>query len=176
MQRSELTIDLGAIRRTSNACSKCWLGPSLWTVVKANGYGHGAVDVGRAALEAGASALCVATVAEGLELREAFPDIRILVMGPTSTGGEITSAREGGRSSSSSPPARSPKASAFTSSSIPGMGRWGLSELPEPSTAVVGLMSHLASADRDARSPRPRLPASARRPEPYRHLTRHLAN
>ena len=30
-----------------------------------------------------------------------------------------------------------------------GMGRWGLSELPEPGANVVGLMSHLASADCD---------------------------
>ena len=37
-------------------------GAELWAVVKAEGYGHGAVDVSRAALEGGAAALCVATV------------------------------------------------------------------------------------------------------------------
>ena len=30
-----------------------------------------------------------------------------------------------------------------------GMGRWGLGELPEPPAEVVGLMSHLATADTD---------------------------
>ena len=48
-------------------------GAELWAVVKANGYGHGARDVGAAALEAGASALCVVTVDEGVELRRELP-------------------------------------------------------------------------------------------------------
>ena len=57
----------------------------LWVVVKADGYGHGAVDVGRVALEARVSALCVATLGEALELRAALPAARILVLGDTST-------------------------------------------------------------------------------------------
>lgn len=40
-------------------------------VVKANAYGHGLLPVARAVLEAGAAALCVATVEEGVRLREA---------------------------------------------------------------------------------------------------------
>ena len=40
------------------------VGAELWAVVKADAYGHGAADVARAALEAGATALCVATVDE----------------------------------------------------------------------------------------------------------------
>ncbi len=94
MPRSELTIDLGAIRRNVRRLLDVLDGAELWAVVKANGYGHGAVDVAGAALGAGASVLCVATVAEGLELREAFPAARILVMGPTSTSREVASARE----------------------------------------------------------------------------------
>src|SRR5205085_1996823 len=96
MTRSELTIDLGAIRRNSKRLLEVLEGAELWAVVKANGYGHGALDVGGAALRAGASVLCVATVAEGLELRKEFPAARILVMGPTSTSREIVSAREAG--------------------------------------------------------------------------------
>ena len=41
----------------------------VWVVVKANGYGHGAVEVARAALSAGATGLCVAIVDEGVALR-----------------------------------------------------------------------------------------------------------
>ncbi len=40
-------------------------------VVKADAYGHGAVPVSRAALEAGADSLAVVTVEEGAELRRA---------------------------------------------------------------------------------------------------------
>jgi alanine racemase len=53
-------------------------------VVKAGGYGHGAVFVGRAALEAGASSLAVAVVEEGIELRCA--DIRAPVLVLTEPG------------------------------------------------------------------------------------------
>ena len=44
-------------------------GAELWAVVKADAYGHGAVDVARAVLGAGAKALCTATVAEAVALR-----------------------------------------------------------------------------------------------------------
>ena len=52
----------------------------LLAVVKADGYGHGAVPVARAALDAGAVALGVALVEEGIELREAGIDAPILVL------------------------------------------------------------------------------------------------
>src|SRR5689334_11211284 len=68
MHRSELTIDLGALRRNARSLLRALDGAELWAVVKADGYGHGAVDVAGAALGAGASALCVATIEEGLEL------------------------------------------------------------------------------------------------------------
>src|SRR5919197_4298053 len=93
MQRSELTIDLGAIRRNVTRLREVVAPAGVWAVVKANGYGHGAVDVAAAALGAGATALCVATVPEGLQLRREFDTARILVMGPT-TGRETAQARE----------------------------------------------------------------------------------
>ena len=65
MHRSEITIDLGAIRHNARRLLDALGGAELWAVVKADGYGHGAVDVGRAALEAGASVLCVAAVERG---------------------------------------------------------------------------------------------------------------
>ena len=53
---------------------------AVLAVVKADGYGHGAVPVGRAALGAGASALGVALVEEGVELRDAGIDAPVLVL------------------------------------------------------------------------------------------------
>jgi len=43
----------------------------VWAVVKANGYGHGAIQVANAALAGGAAGLCVAIVDEGVALRRA---------------------------------------------------------------------------------------------------------
>ena len=80
MHRSELTVDLSAIRSNAATLLRALDGAELWAVVKANGYGHGATDVARAALEAGASALCVVTVAEALELRRELPEARIIVL------------------------------------------------------------------------------------------------
>ncbi len=53
---------------------------SLWAVVKADGYGHGAVATARAALAGGAQGLCVALVQEGVELRAAGIEAPILVL------------------------------------------------------------------------------------------------
>ena len=50
----------------------------LWS---SNGYGHGAIETATAALEGGASGFCVATVDEGIELREAGFSEPILVLG-----------------------------------------------------------------------------------------------
>ncbi|MBG9980773.1 alanine racemase [Facklamia lactis] len=60
----------------------------IYAVVKADGYGHGAVPVAKAALEAGATGLCVATVDEAIELRQAgLIQVPILVLGLTSPYG-----------------------------------------------------------------------------------------
>ena len=83
MHRSEITIDLGAVRRNVRRLRSALGRAQLWAVVKADGYGHGAVDVAGAALGEGALALCVATVAEALPLRREFPGVRILVLGPS---------------------------------------------------------------------------------------------
>ena len=55
-------------------------GSRLMAVVKANGYGHGAVTAAEAALRAGAHGLCVALVQEGVELRRAGIEAPILVL------------------------------------------------------------------------------------------------
>jgi alanine racemase len=175
MPRSELTIDLGAIRRNVKRLLDVLEGAELWAVVKADGYGHGAIDVAGAALGTGASMLCVATVAEALELREEYGDARILVMGPTLTSGEITLAREARLElvvSSDEIPEGVPVHLKLDT----GMGRWGLSELFEPPREAVGLMSHLASADSDPQFTQTQIERFREATEPYRRLTRHLAN
>jgi len=52
----------------------------IWAVVKANGYGHGAVPVAQAALAAGATGLCVAITDEGVALRRAGITAPILIL------------------------------------------------------------------------------------------------
>jgi len=56
-------------------------GAELCAVVKANGYGHGAVAAARAAQAGGATWIAVATAAEAAELRAAGIEGRLLVMG-----------------------------------------------------------------------------------------------
>ncbi|KAF2076153.1 hypothetical protein CYY_002560 [Polysphondylium violaceum] len=55
----------------------------LFAVVKANGYGHGAIEVAKAAKRGGATGFCVAIIEEALELRnhDSFKDDPLLVMG-----------------------------------------------------------------------------------------------
>ena len=175
MQRSELTVDLGAIRRNVKTLLRALAGSELWAVVKANGYGHGAADVAGAALGAGATALCVATVPEALELRSEFREARIIVMGPATGSREIADARASRIElvvSSDEIPAGVPVHLKLDT----GMGRWGLAELPAPPVEIVGLMSHLATADTDSAYAEWQIERFARATTPYAHLTRHLAN
>lgn len=55
---------------------------NIIAVVKANAYGHGALEVSKVLVKHGASVLAVATVEEAIELRESFVDIPILILGP----------------------------------------------------------------------------------------------
>jgi alanine racemase len=174
MHRSEVTIDLGAVRRNVRTLLRTLDGADVWAVVKANGYGHGAVDVSAAALGAGASALCVATVAEGLDLRTEFPAEKIVVLGP-SEGREIAQARDAGLElcvSSEEIPERVRVHLKLDT----GMGRFGLSELPEPPSEVVALMTHLATADSDPAFAREQIERFRAATDPHAHLTRHVAN
>ncbi len=68
---AEIVVDLEAVRHNVRLLRELVAPAALMTVVKADGYGHGAVEVARAARQAGADWLGAATVAEGLELREA---------------------------------------------------------------------------------------------------------
>src|SRR5919201_3637024 len=93
MHRSEIMVDLGALKRNVRTLRRALGSAELWAVVKADGYGHGACDAAAAALDAGASALCVATVPEALELRQELPASRMVVMGPAQHR-EVAEARE----------------------------------------------------------------------------------
>jgi alanine racemase len=146
--RSEITIDLGALRRNVEHLCAAAAPAEVWAVVKADAYGHGAVDAARAALAGGATALCVATVSEGEEVRWAVRDARILVMGPLGEG-EALRAREARLEVAlSAPPV--PDGLDIHFKIDTGMGRWGMSladALALPRNRLVGLMSHLATAD-----------------------------
>jgi alanine racemase len=158
-QRALATVDLSAVRHNiAYLVSLLPAGGALCAVVKANGYGHGAVPVARAALQAGASWLGVATVTEAEELREAALAAPILIFGPL-TGAETARA------------ARAHADVAVWSRDYldealrhrlrvhvkfnSGMGRLGVREheaaaLAEAAGPVLsGLMSHFATADED---------------------------
>ncbi|GAB6179651.1 alanine racemase [Desulfotomaculum defluvii] len=87
-------INLEAIRHNIREVRKA-IGPNkeIMAVVKANGYGHGAVPVARAALEAGATRLAVARLSEAQELRRAGLKVPILLLGYISPD-QITNALE----------------------------------------------------------------------------------
>jgi alanine racemase len=73
-------IDLDAVRANTRALVDLAAPAVVLAVVKADGYGHGAVPVARAVLEAGASWLGVALVEEGIVLRAADIDAPILLL------------------------------------------------------------------------------------------------
>jgi alanine racemase len=170
--RSLVTIDLGALRRNVRRLVEAAGGAEVWAVVKADGYGHGATDCADAALGSGASALCVATVPEALALRAHLPEARIIVLGPAANR-EIARAREA-------------SIELVVGDEIPegvrvhvkldtGMGRWGVSELPAPTREVVGVMTHLATADSDPAFARGQLERFAAATNGL-GVTRHAAN
>ncbi len=75
-------VDLDAVRGNIAAILR-HTGRAVFAVVKANAYGHGAVPVARAALEAGAGWLAVARAGEALELRAAGIEAPLLILGWT---------------------------------------------------------------------------------------------
>ncbi|HEY6319457.1 MAG TPA: alanine racemase [Acidimicrobiia bacterium] len=79
-------VDLGAVRANTRRLASLADPAALLAVVKADGYGHGAVPVARAALEAGASWLGVALVEEGTALRAAGIEAPVLVLSEPPAG------------------------------------------------------------------------------------------
>lgn len=76
--RAEIAVDLGAIRHNVARLREAAGDAAMMTVVKADGYGHGMVQVAQAAREAGAQWLGVATIEEAVALRRAGDTGRVL--------------------------------------------------------------------------------------------------
>jgi alanine racemase len=81
VHRAVAVVDQGAVQRNCALLVERLDGSRLCAVVKANGYGHGALECARAALAGGATWLAVAAAAEAAELRSQLPDARLLTMG-----------------------------------------------------------------------------------------------
>ncbi|MEL6500504.1 MAG: alanine racemase [Cyanobacteria bacterium J06623_1] len=81
-QRAWVEVDLAALAHNVRTL-KAWLTVStkLMAVVKADAYGHGALKVAQTALEHGADSLAIATLTEGVELRQGGITAPILVLG-----------------------------------------------------------------------------------------------
>ena len=133
-------------------------------MVKANGYGHGALPVARAALEGGATGLAVSTLEEAALLRGLIPTDRILVMGGLVPGQAGDAAATGCAIGVSG--IELVKALADSNPAVPvhlkidtGMGRFGSrpDDAPElarliagsPGTHLAGTWTHFASAESD---------------------------
>ena len=159
-------VDLGALRHNVRRLRSLLPSTSsVIAVVKAAGYGHGAVPVARAALEAGARGLAVSTLEEAAEVRDLLPPDRILVMGglaPSDAGSAVASGCAIGCSSLDL--ARALSDSAF--SPVPvhlkvdtGMGRFGCPPEQAPELArfiaesrhlrLAGTWTHFHSAESD---------------------------
>src|SRR3954469_2137921 len=82
--RALARIDVGAIERNCARLAAAAAPAALCAVVKADGYGHGAVRAAQAALRGGATWLAVATAGEAAELRAAGVSGPLVVMGALS--------------------------------------------------------------------------------------------
>jgi alanine racemase len=167
IRRTRVEVDLAAIignARTVRAVT----GTDVIAVVKADGYGHGAVAVARALTTARAVAgFGVSLVEEGVALRDAGVMAPVLVMGPSQHGGEddmvmagltpvIASAEE--LAALAAVARRRGRTIDAHLKVDTGMGRLGVAEAEAPGLAaeagragiaIVGLMTHFACADTD---------------------------
>ncbi|MBD5429838.1 alanine racemase [Lactobacillus sp.] len=92
---AQINVDLGAIKQNvENEMKHLDDGQQLWAVVKANAYGHGSIPVANTALSAGATGLCVATLDEGIQLRQNGITVPILVLGIVDTKWASLAAQE----------------------------------------------------------------------------------
>lgn len=84
LRDTKLIIDLEKIKKNIEVVKNI-IGPDVafMPVIKANGYGHGAVGIAPAIMETKPAYLAVATLSEAVELKEAYPDYPVFVMGHT---------------------------------------------------------------------------------------------
>nr|AUG32546.1 alanine racemase [Paulinella longichromatophora] len=94
-QRAWVEIDKAAIAsNTYNLCKLVGPKSQLMAVVKADGYGHGALNAAEAAQSGGASSYGVATLHEGIQLREGGIQAPILVLGNITQSEELRACKE----------------------------------------------------------------------------------
>jgi alanine racemase len=167
VERATARVDLGAVERNSTLLKKRLGDAALCAVVKANGYGHGALPCANAALAGGATWLAVATAGEAVELRDGGITGRVLVMGAL-TSEELATALEASAdvviwtrefmALAASKAAAAGRAARIHVKLDTGMGRLGagapqevlaLLEDAERHEALeaIGLMTHFATAD-----------------------------
>jgi alanine racemase len=185
--RTWAEVDLGAVRHNVRAL-RGRAGVPLMAVVKADAYGHGAVPVARAALEAGADTLAVVTVEEGAELRTAGIGAPILVFTDLPPD-RLPLARQHGLAVTAHSLESARRITAVPGLSAhlkvnTGMNRWGV----EPSEVggarkilagrLAGVYTHFASADSDARETRRQIGRfdAVLADQPFGGLTVHAAN
>jgi alanine racemase len=156
--RALARVDLGAIERNCARLAAVAAPARLCAVVKAGGYGHGAVPAAEAAQAGGAEWLAVATAGEAFELRSAGIEGPILVMGALSSAdldvalearADVVAWREAFV-------AGLPEGVGVHVKLDTGMGRLGTRDPDEASRVVeaagnrlAGLMTHFATADED---------------------------
>lgn len=78
--RSEVHVDLDAVRHNLRLARQLTGGAEIMAVVKADGYGHGAARIARTAVDSGAACLGVAFTEEGLRLRESVRHAPVVVL------------------------------------------------------------------------------------------------
>jgi alanine racemase len=155
--RAEAVVDLDAVRHNIGVLRAAAPGAQVLAAVKAEGYGHGAVPVARAALDAGATWLGVVLVEEGVALRAAGITAPVLVMmEPPPGAGAVAAAYDldlGVGSFASLADAADAGARVHLKVDT-GLSRGGSVEWPDLVAAalkagveVVGVWSHLACAD-----------------------------
>ncbi len=93
MRPTWIEVDLTAVAHNVAAVADIVAPAEVCAVVKADGYGHGALPVATAALGAGATRLAVALVEEGVQLRQAGVDAPILVLSEAAPADAATVAR-----------------------------------------------------------------------------------
>ncbi|MBD2177403.1 alanine racemase [Pseudanabaena sp. FACHB-1998] len=93
--RAWVEVDLSAIKHNVQQLKSLLTAPTeLMAIVKADAYGHGAIDVSQVAIEAGAAWLGVATIPEGIQLRHAGITAPIVILGATNGIDEIKAIAE----------------------------------------------------------------------------------
>jgi alanine racemase len=161
MVRALARVDVRAIERNCARLAAAVAPARLCAVVKADGYGHGAVPAARAALAGGASWLAVATALEAASLRAAGIEGPLLVMGAVSP--EELAIAVGARADvvawREDFAAALPAGVGVHVKLDTGMGRLGTRDPDEASRVVAalgdrvaGLMTHFATADEDDQS------------------------